>query len=193
VLLSIGAVVVASPAMRGAFAGRERMDAPMFFLGVAFLLLETRSVTQMNAVWGATWLTSAVVFASILVMVLLGTVVTERQWLRWPAAFGALAASLVVGYLVPASALVGHGPALRLALSVLAVGLPILFASVCFTALFEQREDSAVAFGWNLLGAVGGGLLESLSVVLGLANLLLVALLAYALALLFHLRRRAEA
>ena len=46
--------------------GRRGIDVEMFLFGLAFLLLETRSVTAMNLAWGATWLTSAVVFFAVL-------------------------------------------------------------------------------------------------------------------------------
>jgi hypothetical protein len=46
-----------------------------------------------------------------------------------------------------------------------------------------------VAFGWNLLGAVAGGLLEFLSMAVGLKALLLVATAAYLAAALVHSRQ----
>ena len=59
-LLAAGGVFVASPELR-----KSGPDLEMFLLGLAFLLLETRSVTEMTLVWGVTWLTSAVVFGAI--------------------------------------------------------------------------------------------------------------------------------
>ena len=78
---------------------------------------------------------------------------------------------------------------LRFGLSALLVGGPIFFASLCFALIFRQRQDARLAFGWNLLGAVAGGLLETLSMVVGLRLLLLLALGPYLLAAL--IRRRA--
>jgi hypothetical protein len=51
----------------------------------------------------------------------------------------------------------------------------------------------ASAFGWNLLGAMAGGLLETTSMAFGLKALALVALLAYLLAWAWHARARAAA
>src|SRR5206468_1195587 len=70
------------------------------------------------------------------------------------------------------------------------VGAPIFFAAACFALLFRERSQAGTAFGWNLLGAVAGGLLEFTSMAVGLKALLLVALAAYLGAALVHLRRR---
>jgi hypothetical protein len=69
------------------------------------------------------------------------------------------------------------------------VGGPIFFAASCFALVFRSRPRAAVAFGWNLLGAVAGGLLEFVSMAVGLKALLLVALAAYLAAALIHRRR----
>ena len=67
--------------------------------------------------------------------------------------------------------------------SVLYAGTPVLFASACFALRFREREAADIAFGWNLLGAVAGGLLEFFSMLVGFKALLLVAMAAYAASL----------
>jgi hypothetical protein len=167
---------------RKLFGGGARFDAEMFLFGLAFLLLETKSVTEMNLLWAATWLTSAVVFGSILTMILLATVLTGFRPIRWRTAVVGLAASLVCGYLVPTEAFLGMDPLAKLGASLFFVGLPIFFASICFALLFAARANAGIAFGWNLLGAVAGGLLEFASMAIGFKGLSLVALAAYLLA-----------
>jgi hypothetical protein len=49
-----------------------------------------------------------------------------------------------------------------------------------------------VALGWNLLGAVTGGLLEFLSMVIGLKSLTLLAIIAYLLTFLIRQRYQSE-
>jgi hypothetical protein len=191
--LAVAGVAVASPKMRRSFRGRERVDPEMFLFGLAFLLLETRSVTQMNLVWGATWLTSAVVFGSILTMVLLGTVAMALRPLSWRASFAGLVASLVAAMLLPADLLLELALPARLAASVLWVGTPVFFASTCFALAFATRAEPDSAFGWNLLGAVAGGLTEFLSMAIGLRALLYVVIGAYlAVAALRATRRTAN-
>jgi hypothetical protein len=187
-LLSAAAAAAASPELRRSFARGSGFDAEMFLFGLGFLLLETRSVTQMNLVWGATWLTSAVVFAAILVTILLATVAVQLRPISWRLGLAGLSAALVVEYFIPLYVLLQTGLAARLAASVLFVGLPIFFAAACFAALLVERADARAAFGWNLLGATAGGLLEFLSMLAGLRALLLVALAAYAAAALSRRR-----
>ena len=59
--IAVVAILAASPEMRGAFWVGKGVDVEMFLYGFAFLLIETKFVTAMALVWGATWLTSAVV------------------------------------------------------------------------------------------------------------------------------------
>jgi hypothetical protein len=183
------AVATASPEMRGSLRGGPGIDIEMFLFGLAFLLLETRSVTEMTLVWGATWLTSAVVFGSILVMILLATLLAQWRPLSYPASMAGLLVCLLVVYALPTQLLLVSSVAVRLALSVAFVGGPIFFAASCFALLFRSRQRAGVAFGWNLLGAVAGGLLEFVSMAVGLKALLLVATAAYLGAALARLRK----
>ncbi len=187
-LIAVAAVWLATGARR---AEAIRFDGPMFFFGLAFLLIETKSVTEMNLVWGSTWLTSAVVFGSILAMVLAGTLMVRRKPLPWPAAAAGLVIALVINYFTPVEAIVSTSAPLRLMLSCLFVGAPVLFASLCFALRFRQERATDVAFGWNIVGAVAGGLLEFASMAVGLKALTLIALGAYLAA--FAAARRAPA
>jgi hypothetical protein len=188
-VIAVGAVRWASPEMFRRRSKRSAgFDAEMFLFGVAFLLLETKSVTEMNLVWGVTWLTSAVVFGSILAMLLVSTIIMQLRPLPWSVCVAGLVTSLLVSYFVPTHALLGHNAVMTLLLSGAFVGLPIFFASTCFAMRFKVRAMPDIAFGWNLLGAVAGGLLEFSSMAIGFRNLCLVALAAYVLA--FVLGRR---
>ncbi len=95
---------------------------------------------------------------------------------------------MLVTYWVPTEALVGRTAPVRLLLSVLLVGGPIFFASVCFALRFRARPAADIAFGWNLLGAVAGGLVEFFSMSLGLKALTLIAVVAYLTAFLIRSR-----
>jgi hypothetical protein len=165
-----------------------RFDGPMFFFGLAFLLLETKSVTEMNLVWGTTWLTSAVVFGSILAMVLGGTLLTAWKPLQWRVAASGLVLAMVLNYLTPVAAVVGRSAPIRLVFSLLFVGTPVFFASICFARLFSNEDETDIAFGWNVAGAVAGGLLEFTSMQFGLKAMTLIALAAYLVAFAFSRR-----
>ena len=178
-LIGVVAVLSVSPEMRTALRQGRGVDLEMFFFGFAFLLIETRFVTAMSLLWGATWLTSAVVFGSILSVMLLGTILMEMKPIRWPVAAVGLVLTLLVSYALPLRLLLSTSPSVRLVLSLVFVGAPILFASLCFAARFRTRPAADLAFGWNLLGAVLGGLTEFFSMAVGLRALVLVALAAY--------------
>lgn len=187
-LIALLSVAAAAPELRRSLATGRGVDWEMFLFGLAFLLLETRSTTQMNLAWGATWLTSAIVFGSILIMVLLATLLVQLRPPPIQVSAAGLALCLLASYFFPTDALLTASNSAKLALSMLFVGGPIFFASACFAELFKERAAAGAAFGWNLLGAVAGGLAEFLSMSLGLKALLLVALLAYLTAALVRLR-----
>jgi len=189
-LLSALAVFGASRSMRAGLLRRSGVDVEMFLYGFAFLLIETKFVTAMNLLWGATWLTSAVVFGAILFTILIGTVVTELKPVPWAVAGIGLVMALFITYAIPLEALLRTDPPTRLALSVLYVAAPVIFASVCFAARFKVRPAADLAFGWNLLGAVMGGLAEFFSMALGFRAMTLVAITAYLLA--FLVARRSQ-
>ncbi len=138
----------------------------------------------MNLLWGATWLTSAVVFGAILMTILLGTVLMELRPVPWTLAGVGLVVALLITYAIPLEALLRTDPPTRLALSILYVAAPVIFASLCFASRFKARPASDLAFGWNLMGAVAGGLAEFFSMALGFRAMTLVAITAYLLAFL---------
>lgn len=189
--IAVAAVVLVSREMRRSLAGGG-VDGEMFLFGLAFLLLETKSVTTMSLLWGATWLTSAVVFGAILAMVLLATVLTQLRPLPWSLCMGGLIAALLVAYVVPVHTMLRMDGAARLGLSFAFVGTPIFFAAACFALIFREREAADVAFGWNLLGAVAGGLVEFVSMTTGIRALYLLVLAAYLGATLLRLRAHAS-
>ncbi len=152
----------------------------MFFMGVGFLLVETKSVTEMSLLFGSTWKVNVLVFSSILVVVLAANLlVFRRRVLPMGALFGGLFASLVAAYIVRASDLLVFGPTVQWALGSLMVALPVLFASLIFSTLLARRADATGALAYNLLGAVIGGLLEYSSMAFGIKALYLVAAVAY--------------
>ena len=188
--LAISIVLIALLAPEVRRAATQKFDGEMFLFGLAFLLLETKLVTQMSLLWGATWITSAVVFASILLMILLGTILMQYRPMPSPVATAALTITLLLTYAIPTEWLLARTPAARLGLSIFFAGAPVFFASICFALLFRQRTEVNLAFGWNLAGAVVGGLIEILAVTIGLRALTLVAAAAYLSA--FLLKRGGE-
>ena len=59
---------------------------------------------------------------------------------------------------------------------------PIFLANLVFAERFRNVEESNVAFGANLLGAMVGGVLEYLALITGYQALLIVVAVLYGLA-----------
>ncbi len=155
----------------------------MFFLGAAFLLLETKSITEFSLLFGSTWTVNLFVILGILIVILLANLLLLRfpSFPRW-IFFVGLLASLLLCYGIPVRELLKEDPVVRDLVTMVFTGLPILFAAGLFASCFQEETESAVALGWNLLGAVVGGLLEYSSMVLGIKALYLLALCLYAAA-----------
>jgi len=60
--------------------------------------------------------------------------------------------------------------------------IPVFFAGLLFASEFRDAASPSAALGANILGAVVGGLLENVSLLVGMRALLLVALGLYCLA-----------
>ncbi len=152
----------------------------LFLLGAAFLLLETKSVTGFALLFGTTWVVNALVFGGVLLAVLAAVEVTRRfATPRLPVMYGILLGGLALAWLVPAAWLLGMPVAPRAAAAVTIAFLPIFAANVIFAKRFAQTPEPTVAFGANLLGAMVGGCLEYLALVVGYNALLIVAAVLY--------------
>jgi SAM-dependent methyltransferase len=177
---------------RGATAGSGLADgARMFFLGAGFMLVETKAVVHMALLFGGTWVVNSVVFFAVLVMILLANlyVLVCRPRALWPYYVGLLV-TLALNVVVPLDSFLGMGRLAQVVCSCLLVFAPILFAGVIFAVSFARSGSPDRAFGWNIAGAMVGGLAENTSMLLGFQYLLLVAVAFYACSLLGALRRR---
>jgi len=166
----------------------------LFFMGAAFLLLETRSITTFALLFGTTWLVNALVFTGVLVAVLLAIEVTQRARKPIPRPFiiTALFASLLVAFLIPNEMLLGLAVPLRLLFAVAIAFAPVFFANLLFPSRFKNAANPTAAFAANLFGAMIGGCLEYLSLVLGYQWLLAVAAGLYLIAVLVGQRQASK-
>jgi hypothetical protein len=183
-LLGILVLSLLSVRLAGGPVRRMRPYLDLFLLGAAFLLLETRAITGFALLFGTTWIVNALVFAGVLLVVLCAVEVTRRRAtppLR--ALYPALGAALLLAALLPPELLLAL-PVLPRALAAVAVSfLPVFVANLIFAKRFAETSDATSAFAANLLGAIVGGCLEYLSLVVGYQALLVLAALLYAGAL----------
>lgn len=169
-------------------------DWPLFLMGGAFLLIETRGVTSLSLLFGSTWIVNSAVFGGILVMVLLANLAVQRWAWRNPLPwFGALFGAVLLLWWLPVEWLASLPLVARGIAGGLITGLPIGLAGVVVPMLLARAAQPAVALGANLLGAVLGGCLEYFSMLGGLRSTALMALVLYLVAFLLLRRKMAPA
>jgi hypothetical protein len=186
-------VVVASAiAVRAAGGplGRIRGSLDLFFMGGAFLLLETMNVVRFALLFGTTWFVNALVFAGVLLTVLLAVLVERRFRVGHPRLlYASLFVAIGIALAVPGSALLSLPFGARFVVATALAFAPIFIANLVFAQRFHTAEVPTAAFGANLLGAMLGGVVEYFSLVTGYRALLVLAAVFYALAWITGRRR----
>ena len=179
-LVVIGSILlIALLGLRGARRGAWRPgDGHAFFLGLGFLLLETKGISDCSLYFGATWLVTTIVVAGILLMVLLANTLAARAR-PTSAWYGPLLLSLGVVALTPHEWVLGLDLAPRLAWALVVVPSPLFFAGILFSTGLRQAPEPGSFFGANLIGAVAGGFCEYLGMATGNAALNWLILGAY--------------
>lgn len=181
-------ILVGSAALARRFGGpfgEMRPYLDLFFMGAAFLLLETKNVVQFALLFGTTWFANALVFFGNLLAVLLAVEAARRLTLP-PARllYLLLTVSLAVAWLVPPEHLLALPFLPRLAAAIGLAFAPVFLANLVFARRFRDVGSSTVAFGANLLGAMVGGVLECTALITGYRALLAVVFVLYLLAFL---------
>jgi SAM-dependent methyltransferase len=175
--------------LTGGRLGAMRAYTDLFLMGAAFLLLETMYVVRFALFFGTTWFVNALVFAGILATVLLAVETERRLRIRRPGLLYALLfVAIGVSVLIPSSWLLGLPFAPRFLAATALAFAPIFIANLVFAGRFRDSEIPTAAFGANLLGAMIGGALEYLSLLIGYRGLSLVVAALYALAWMFGRR-----
>lgn len=156
----------------------------MFFLGAAFMLIETKSVTQMGLLAGTTWLVNSAVVTGVLLMILVANLLQIKyKFKNLNVLFALLFISIIGNYLFDLNILNGLPTITSIALGSMILSSPLLFAAMIFAIVYSRVNDPAKALGMNLLGTLIGGALEYASMAFGVKALNIVALLLYAIAM----------
>ncbi|MFQ5498430.1 MAG: spermidine synthase [Candidatus Zixiibacteriota bacterium] len=163
-----------------------RLDYHFFLLGVAFLLLEFQNISKSSLLFGSTWLVNSFVITGILLLILAAnSVVALFKVNKNRLLYILLIASSLVTYFLPLEIFSSLGFWQRAVVVSIILNVPIFFAGMIFVISFKKARSKDVAFGSNLLGAAVGGVLESLSFIVGINALLLIVVASYALSALF--------
>jgi hypothetical protein len=170
----------------GAFAA-DPIGRTMFLLGAAFMLIETKSVTQMGLIAGTTWIVNSTVVAGVLLVILAANALMIRFQFRSVKPFYALLfVALAVNFVVPLSLLNGLPTVPRLVLGTSVLSAPLFLAAIIFAVLFSAAPDPSKALGINLLGALCGGVLEYSSMMVGINALNALASALYGLSIAWY-------
>jgi hypothetical protein len=162
---------------------RLNIKMAFLFMGIAFLLLETKSVIQFSLLFGTTWINSSLVFLGVLSLVLAA---------NWTAAFCQnsrriiwivyllLMALCFLALIYPLSNLLYlENRLFRFVAATLLTFSPVYFANLIFSLAFRDQKIAEHVFGWNLIGATIGGILEYTSMVLGYNLLAIIVAICY--------------
>jgi hypothetical protein len=168
----------------------EPVRGEFFLLGLGFTLVESAAIVRLALLFGSTWVVNAVVFASVLAMIFVANAcVLRRRAPSLPVAWAGVVLALAVNAVLPLDALLALPSIGRVTAAALLVGTPVFFAAICFSRLFAQESSTGFALGVNLVGAMAGGGLEYLSMVLGMRAVWWIAVCVYLAAVLVSRRR----
>lgn len=162
----------------------SRSSWHFFFLGAGFLLLEVQNISKASVVLGSTWVVNAVIISGVLGMVLLANLLV----LKWPGirldvAFACLLGTVLALYFIDLARFAFLPYATKALLVGTLTTLPMVFSGIVFVKAFAVAEGKDTALGANLIGALIGAVLQSVSFLVGIKALLLVVAGFYVLAM----------
>jgi len=186
IIMSILLVVLTRVLIRNTGAAGKTINWHFFFLGAAFLLLEAQIVSRMAMLFGTTWLVNSVVIGAILILIVAVNMLVDL----WPSipllfAYAGIGICVLVSYFLPIEKLFFQAFWIKVLASTLVFCSPVAFASIVFIRSFAAHRFSGQALGSNLLGALVGGMLESVSLWTGIRSLIVLVAALYMLSFLF--------
>jgi len=151
-----------------------------FFLGAAFLLLEVQNISKASVALGNTWEVNAVIISGVLVMILFANFVAYRfPGLSLRLVYACLIGTCLGLYLIDLASFAF----LPYATKAMVVGglttLPMFFSGIVFIHSFAVVAGKDEALGANLIGALVGALLQSVTFITGIKALLLIVVALY--------------
>jgi len=180
-LIAIGSLLAFSIGTVACLRRRSfgRGDLHFGLLGMGFLLLETKGISDSTLFFGTTWFVTMVVVAGVLIMVIGANLVAERigRFSFWM--YAPLFAILALLIVVPREHVLQYDFAGRLLWTMLVVPLPVFFAGIIFSTTFKNSAFPSAAFGANLIGAMLGGFCEYLGMAVGNHHLSMLVIIAY--------------
>lgn len=165
----------------------------MFFLGAAFMLLETKGVTQLSLLFGSTWTVNSVVIGAFLTMGFLANLWVLARPVSLRFTYALLFITLLMGLVISPSHFFASSAAMKVIAAGLLVGVPVFFSGIIFSTSFRVSSHPEKALAVNLFGAIAGGILENAVMLGGIDILGVLAILLYGGAMICLLSKSPEA
>jgi hypothetical protein len=158
----------------------DRSHWHFFFLGAAFLLLEVQNISKAAVVLGNTWSVNAVIISSVLVLILFANLIAAYlPRLPLGPVYALLCGSCLLFYFLDLSRFAFLPYPVKAAVVGALTSLPMLFSGIIFIRSFAAVPAKNVALGANLMGSLVGGLLQSVTFLVGIKALLLIVAALY--------------
>ena len=161
----------------------KKFSFPSFFLGVGFMLMETKGITELAKIYGSTWFVVSVVITAILSMAYLANVfIIKGIKISINSIYLLLIASLFLSYFLTFINFYNYPIILLKFLIPIVLTFPVFFSGLAFSKELVRYGSTANALSCNILGAIVGGLLEYNSMYFGFKFLYLLAIFFYFMA-----------
>tara|TARA_Y100000741_G_scaffold105940_1_gene79133 strand:- start:61 stop:2457 length:2397 start_codon:yes stop_codon:yes gene_type:complete len=154
-----------------------------FFLGVGFMLMETKGITELAKIYGSTWVVVSVVITAILSMAYLANLmIIKNIKISVNKIYFFLIFSLFLTYLISYINFYNYPTIYLKFLIPFILTFPVFFSGLAFSKELVSYGSTANALSCNILGAIVGGLLEYNSMFFGFKFLYILAIIFYFLA-----------
>ena len=171
---------------------KKTNDIPfdMMFLGIGFMLLETKNIVNFQLLFGSTWGVNLLVFLAILISALIAALIIKNNIkIKIQYLYFLMLLTLAISLLVPLKSFIEFPSISKYILASIVSFSPILVANLIFSQTFSGEKKSALCFGLNMVGAMIGGMLESGAMLIGYHNILYIVSVCYLLAIINNFYR----
>jgi hypothetical protein len=145
------------------------------------MLLETKVMAKIALLVSATWIVNTFVIGAVLLMILIPSFTVARaSRVSLLLAFSGIILALLSDWLfrIGSRPLVTQ-PLVNVLISLFLLVIPIFFAAIAFAEVLKGRSTTSTALGYNLFGAMVGGILEYFSTICSINSLNLLCIGAY--------------
>lgn len=182
-VIILGVILLISLIMINIFLKREKkgFSIPAFFLGVGFMLLETKAITELALIFGTTWMVNSIVISAVLLMAFLANILVIKNYVPSKTLiYIFLTISIILGLIFSQNSKLQFQ--IRYIIMPLILTLPLFFSGFAFSNELKRVKTVSIALYSNLLGSMLGGVFEYNSLYFGFKFLYILAILMYIMA-----------